>query len=59
VTSLVERSYGAPSRPPSGLGLGPTEERFVDSETGQMVTVWYDPVTGERRYVADSADRQA
>lgn len=53
VTSLVERTYGAPSRRPLGTDLRPTDERFVDPETGQLVTVWYDPVSGERRYVAD------
>ena len=30
----------------------PTEERFVDPETGKLVTVYYHPTTGERRYVA-------
>jgi len=53
VTSLVERTYGAPSRVPPNAGLRPTDERFVDPETGHLVTVWFDPVTGERRYVAD------
>jgi hypothetical protein len=28
-----------------------TEERFVDPETGKLVTVYYHPATGERRYV--------
>jgi len=30
-----------------------TTERFIDDETGQPVTVWTDPVTGERKYVKD------
>jgi hypothetical protein len=30
----------------------PTDERFVDPESGQLVTVFYKPSTGERRYVA-------
>jgi uncharacterized membrane protein HdeD (DUF308 family) len=30
-----------------------TTERFVDDETGKPVTVWLDPATGERKYVAD------
>jgi hypothetical protein len=28
-----------------------TPERFLDEESGSMVTVWFNPVTGERRYV--------
>jgi hypothetical protein len=53
VTSLFERSYGAPSRRPASGSLRPTDERFVDPETGHLVTVWYDPVTGERQYIGD------
>lgn len=30
-----------------------TTERFIDDETGAPVTVWLDPVTGERKYVQD------
>jgi hypothetical protein len=30
-----------------------TPERFVDPETGRLVTVFFNPATGERRYVAD------
>ena len=29
----------------------PTNERFVDPESGKLVTVFYQPSTGERRYV--------
>ncbi|HVV65764.1 MAG TPA: hypothetical protein VHC42_09855 [Rhizomicrobium sp.] len=28
-----------------------TSERFIDEETGETVTVWIDPATGERKYV--------
>lgn len=51
---LYERRYHA-----GWAGLSPdarfrpTEERFVDPETGQAMTVWADRATGERRYVAD------
>ena len=31
----------------------PTGERFVDPSTGEPVEVFYDPRTGERRYVSD------
>ena len=52
-TALLERSYGKPVRPPLGGSWRPTDERFVDPESGKPVTVWFDPKTGERRYVAD------
>ena len=29
----------------------PTNERFLDEVTGRPVTVWFNPTTGERRYV--------
>lgn len=35
-----------------GAGWISTEERFVDPESGRLVTVFYKPSTGERRYVA-------
>jgi hypothetical protein len=35
-----------------GAGWVATAERFVDPESGQLVTVYYRPATGERRYVA-------
>jgi hypothetical protein len=35
-----------------GAGWVPTNERFVDPESGKLVTVFYQPATGERRYVA-------
>src|SRR5207253_10841711 len=38
-------------RPP-GAGWVATNERFVDPESGKSVTVFYQPATGERRYVA-------
>ncbi|HET9813768.1 MAG TPA: hypothetical protein VFP57_08955 [Sphingomicrobium sp.] len=53
VTVLLERSYGTLVRAPRGGGWRPTDERFVDPETGKLVTVWFDPASGERRYVAD------
>ena len=28
-----------------------TEERFVDPESGKLMQVWYQPSTGERRYL--------
>ena len=35
-----------------GRGWQATPERFVDPETGRLVTVFLKPETGERRYVA-------
>jgi hypothetical protein len=35
-----------------GPGWEETGERFLDPETGRLVTVWFHPATGERRYVA-------
>jgi hypothetical protein len=32
----------------------PTGERFEDPETGKILQVFYDPRSGERRYVSDS-----
>jgi hypothetical protein len=31
-------------------GWQPTDERFIDPESGQPVQVFYNPRTGERRY---------
>ena len=50
---VVERWRYKPvtGRPP-GAGWVATKERFVDPESGKSVTVFYQPATGERRYVA-------
>jgi hypothetical protein len=34
-----------------GPGWTKTPERFIDDETGEPVTVWLQPETGERKYV--------
>jgi hypothetical protein len=36
-----------------------TPERLVDPETGRLVTVFFNPATGERRYVADDGRQLA
>ena len=33
-----------------------TGERFLDDETGRVLEVWSDPLTGERRYESQDAD---
>jgi hypothetical protein len=50
---LVERWRYKPlkSRRPGPDWLA-TDERFVDTGSGKLVTVFYKPSTGERRYVA-------
>ena len=39
---------------PASSGWQLTDEKFVDPETGKLVTVWFDPGTGERRYVDEA-----
>ena len=47
--------YGAATtQVPIEHGWQPTPERFID-ETGQPVRVWFNPASGERRYVADDS----
>lgn len=31
----------------------PTDERFIDPESGRRMRVWYDPTTGKREYRPD------
>ena len=53
VTALLEPIYGRTVTRPFGDAWRPTDEKFIDPETGELVTVWFDSATGERRYVAD------
>jgi membrane protein implicated in regulation of membrane protease activity len=51
---LIERFRYKPlesSQP--GPGWERTTERFVDDESGQLVTVYVQPGTGERKYVRE------
>ena len=50
-TWFERRRYGALQRAPQGDGWHPTTERFVDDASGNLVTVWYNTRTGERRYI--------
>jgi hypothetical protein len=40
-----------------GVGQGgasqPTDEVFIDPDTGRRMRVWYDPATGKRDYRAE------
>jgi len=54
LTALLEPMYGRANGRPVGSGWRPTDEKFVDPETGRLVTVWFDPASGERRYVDES-----
>lgn len=50
---LIERwRYKKLSPVPPGSDWQQTDERFVDPETGKLVTVYFRPATGERRYIA-------
>jgi len=54
VTVLIERSYALAHARPLGADWRATDERFIDPETGKLVTVWYNPASGERRYVPEA-----
>lgn len=34
----------------SGSGAQPTDEVFIDPETGRKMRVWYDQLSGKREY---------
>ncbi len=52
---FYERTLSRGGGVPRGAGWAPTAERFRDTESGAMVTVWFNSKTGERRYVEDGA----
>jgi hypothetical protein len=50
---VIERwRYKSLTGPRPGPDWIATDERFVDPETGKLVTVYFHPATGERRYIA-------
>lgn len=51
MTTIWEARYRNRQRTPPGDGWDPTEERFVDPETGEVLQVWVNRQTGERTYV--------
>lgn len=55
---FYERTLSRGAGVPRGPGWAPTAERFRDTESGAMVTVWFNAKTGERRYVEAGGDAQ-
>jgi hypothetical protein len=55
---FFERTLSRGGGVPRGPGWAPTPERFRDTESGAMVTVWFNANTGERRYVEAGGDSQ-
>ena len=53
---LLERRYNNRRASPGTLRTSweRTGERFLDDETGRVLEVWIDPLTGERRYEPES-----
>jgi hypothetical protein len=53
VGTLLERIFYKPLHTEApGAGWTKTGERFVDPNSGKMVDVFFNPTTGERKYVA-------
>ena len=52
--TVFERWRYRPGSARPGAAWQPTGERFEDPQTGQTVQVYYDPGSGQRRYVSDS-----
>lgn len=52
ISAYAEPVYGKlTGRPPLSGGWRPTGEKFIDPASGKPVEVWFDPATGERKYV--------
>jgi hypothetical protein len=54
LATAFERWRYRPNSARPGAGWEPTGERFEDPQSGKTVRVFYDPRSGERRYVSDS-----
>ncbi|HTR83400.1 MAG TPA: hypothetical protein VMI56_02905 [Reyranella sp.] len=58
--TLLERVFYKPLHGAApGGGWTKTGERFVDPDSGKMVDVFFNPTTGERKYVAEEPQRAA
>ena len=53
VTQPPSRAGGDPAGTALPPGFRRTDERFLDPSTGVLMRVWFDPATGERRYVPE------
>jgi len=56
--AFERRRYGAAQRQPASDAWQETAERFIDDESGRPVTVWFNPASGERRYVDSGNELQ-
>ena len=45
--------YRGSRKPADGAAAQPTDEVFVDPQSGKRMRVWYDPATGLREYRAE------
>lgn len=45
-----DRYRGGRKAPSGPDGAAPTDEVFIDPDTGRRMRVWYDPATGRRDY---------
>jgi hypothetical protein len=52
IAILLERGRYLPTI--SGANFEPTDERFADPVTGQMIRVYVDAITGQRDYRSDT-----
>jgi hypothetical protein len=52
LTVFLEPRYRGALPGPVGAGWQQTSERFRDEESGEWLDVWFDPESGERRYVS-------
>ena len=53
VTQPPSRAGGDPPGTALPRGFRRTDERFLDPSTGVLMRVWFDPDTGERRYLPE------
>ncbi len=49
----LDRYRGSRRSAGNGSASQPTDEVFIDPETGRRMRVWYDPGTGKREYRPD------
>jgi hypothetical protein len=48
-----DRYRGSRTSVSNGGASQPTDEVFIDPDTGRRMRVWYDPATGKREYRPD------